>query len=172
MKTKRMITNAILIAIGVILHQLTPALGLPMQPDFSLAMLFIIMIFNKDYKTTVICAIIVGIFTAFTSKTPGGQFPNIADKFITCNVMYFILIPLRDKVTKNIQVILLLTLGTFISGTTFLTILMLTAGLPGGASFAVLFGVIVIPTVVLNGIIGYMIYKVVERTVSTTNVYA
>ena len=42
--TKKMIINALLLAIGAILHQITPALGLPMQPDFALAMLFIIII--------------------------------------------------------------------------------------------------------------------------------
>lgn len=92
MNTKRMTTNAILIAIGVILHQITPLIGVPMQPDFALAMLFIIMIFNEDYKTTLIAGIVIGIFTALTTKTPGGQIPNILDKLITCNVMYLSLI--------------------------------------------------------------------------------
>ena len=82
MNTRKMITNAILIAIGAILHQVTPLLGVPMQPDFALVMLFIIMIYNNDYKTTLICGLIIGIFTALTTKTPGGQIPNILDKFI------------------------------------------------------------------------------------------
>ena len=43
LNTKKMVINALLLAIGAILHQITPALGLPMQPDFALAMLFIIM---------------------------------------------------------------------------------------------------------------------------------
>ena len=83
MDTKRMVTNAILIAIGAILHQITPAIGLPMQPHFTLVMLFIIMINNKDhYKTSNISAINTGIFTALTTKFPGGQVPNIIDKII------------------------------------------------------------------------------------------
>ena len=50
LNTKKMVMNALLLAIGAILHQITPALGLPMQPDFALAMLFIIMIINdNDY---------------------------------------------------------------------------------------------------------------------------
>ncbi|AOR22852.1 tryptophan transporter [Clostridium taeniosporum] len=171
MNTKRMITNAILIAIGVILHQLTPALGLPMQPDFALAILFIIIVYNKDYKTTVICGLIVGIFTALTTKTPGGQLPNMADKFITCNIMYLILMPLRSRISKNIQMIMLLSFGTLLSGVTFLTVLMLTSGLPSGASFKVLFMAVVLPTTVLNSIAGYMVYKIVQRTVSTTKAY-
>ena len=35
--TKNMIMNALLLGIGALLHQITPALGLPMQPDFALA---------------------------------------------------------------------------------------------------------------------------------------
>ena len=69
--TKKMIVNAILIAIGAILHQITPAIplfGISMQPDLSLAMLFIIMIYNRDYKTNLICGIAVGIFAAMTTK--------------------------------------------------------------------------------------------------------
>ena len=71
LNTKKMVINALLLAIGAILHQITPALGLPMQPDFALAMLFIIMIINNnDYKITLISAIITGIFTALTTKFP------------------------------------------------------------------------------------------------------
>ena len=36
LNVKKMILNAILIAIGALLHQITPALGLPMQPDLAL----------------------------------------------------------------------------------------------------------------------------------------
>ena len=49
--TQKMVINALLLAIGAILHQVTPALGLPMQPDFTLSMLFVIMIINNnDYQ--------------------------------------------------------------------------------------------------------------------------
>lgn len=164
MNTKKMVTNSILVAIGVILHQMTPLLGVPMQPDFALAMLFIIMIFNKDYKTTLISGIVIGIFTALTTKTPGGQIPNVLDKLITCNVMYFILLPLRDRISKIKQISVLLSLGTLVSGTTFLVALATIAGLPGGASFKTLFVAIVIPTMVLNIIIGLIIYKISEKS--------
>ena len=129
-------------------------------------MLFIIIVFNKDYKTTLTCGIIIGVFAALTSKTPGGQLPNIIDKFITCNIMYLILIPLRNKISKIKQMALLLPLGTLISGTTFLTVLMILAGLPGGISFGALFIAVVIPTIVVNTIIGIVIFKIVEKIAS------
>ena len=40
--TRKMVLNSILLAIGLILHQITPALGLPMQPDFALLTMFIV----------------------------------------------------------------------------------------------------------------------------------
>ena len=169
MNTKKMAANAILIAIGAILHQITPPFG--MQADFSLAMLFIIIVFNKDYKTTLSCGIIVGVFAALTTKTPGGQIPNIIDKLITCNVIYLILLPLRNKTSKIKQMALILPLGTLISGTMFLTVLMMIAGLPVGMSFEALLIAVVIPTMVMNTILGIVIFKIVEKIATVNNTY-
>jgi len=169
MNTKKMTTNAILIAVGAILHYVTPMIGVPMQPDFALAMLFIIMVLNSDYKTTLICGIVIGIFTALTTKTPGGQIPNITEKIITSNIMYLVLIPLRNRINKTAQMSILLILGTLVSGTTFLLILSALVGLTGGASIMNLFIGIVLPTVVLNLIIGTIIYKIVEKIIIKNN---
>lgn len=170
MNTKRMAANAILIAIGAILHQITPGLGI--QCDFSLAMLFIIIVLNKDYKTTVICGIIIGVFTALTTKTPGGQLPNIIDKLITCNVVYLILMPLRNKISQVKQMALILPVGTLISGMVFLTSLMALSGLPGGSSITGLLIAVVVPTIIANTIIGIAIFKVVEKVASASGTYA
>ena len=94
--TKKMIVNAILIAIGAVLHTISPTFGVA-QPDFALAMMFIIILINKDYKTALFSGIIVGIFTALTTKTVGGQAPNIIDKVITANVAYLILLPFEQS---------------------------------------------------------------------------
>lgn len=170
MNTKKMAANAILIAVGAILHQLTPGLGI--QSDFSLAMLFIIIVLNKDYKTALTCGIIIGVFAALTTKTPGGQIPNILDKFITANLVYLILIPLRSKVNKLVQMAIVLPLGTLISGTAFITLLATIVGLPGGASFGVLFVSVVIPTMVINTLIGLVLFKIVEKISATSGAYA
>lgn len=171
MNTRRITTNAILIAAGAILHQITPPLG-GMQADLSLIMLFIVMIYNKDYKTTAICGLIVGIFAALTTKTPGGQIPNIMDKFITCNIMYFALIPLRNKLSLNKQISIMLPIGTALSGAIFLTVLMVISGLPAGMSFGTLFAVVVIPTAVINLIVGIIVFNIVQRIVGTKGTYA
>lgn len=169
MNTKKMAANAILIAVGAILHQLTPGLGI--QSDFSLAMLFIIIVLNKDYKTTLTCGIIIGVFTALTTKTPGGQLPNVVDKLITANLIYLILMPLRSKMNKLVQMALVLPLGTLISGTTFLTLLATIVGLPAGASFGVLFISVVVPTMIVNTFIGLALFKIVEKIAATSGAY-
>lgn len=170
LNTKKMVINALLLAIGAILHQITPALGLPMQPDFALAMLFIIMIINNnDYKTSLICAIITGVFTALTTKFPGGQVPNIIDKLVTVNIMFlFIMIinkvsqltKLNTKLEKNIVVLLGFPIGTLVSGTTFLLSEKLIVGLP--ASFTILFLTVVIPALLINTIGGFLLYHAIN----------
>jgi hypothetical protein len=160
MNTKKMIINAILLAIGALLHQITPALGLPMQPDFALAMLIIIVLMNEDYKTALIAGIITGIFTALTTKFPGGQLPNIVDKLVTVNIIYFILLPLRDKVKANVKMAIVLLLGTLISGVTFLGSAAVMVGLP--ASFNALFVAVVLPATVINVIAGTILYNTIN----------
>ena len=167
MNTKKMTINAILIAIGVILHSSVISIG-PIQPDFALAMLFIIMLLNKDYKTTLISGIIIGIFTALTTKSVGGQIPNIIDKFITCNVMYLFLLPMRDKLSRNVKSILLLLIGTIVSGTIYLTSFAIIVGL--GDSILNLIMAVVLPTALANTVIGVIIYNVVLRVMKQVHV--
>ena len=168
MNTKKMTVNAILIAIGVILHIAAPSIGLPAQPDFAVAMLFIIMLLNRDYKTTIISGIIIGIFTAVTTKTAGGQLPNILDKLITCNVMYLVLLSLRNKVSKNIQAVVILLLGTMISGFSFLSTLAIIYGIEGTITAAII--AVVIPTAAINTVVGLIMYKIIERTIKQTRI--
>lgn len=166
--TQKMIINALLLAIGAILHQVTPVLGLPMQPDFALSMLFVIMIINNnDYKTNIIAAIITGIFTALTTKFPGGQLPNIIDKLVTVNIMYLLLLFLNkildliklNNLKENLLVLISFPLGTLISGSTFLLSAKYISGLP--ADFSILFITVVIPALLINTIGGFIIYQTI-----------
>lgn len=168
--TKKLVLNSLLLAIGLILHQLTPALGLPIQPDIALAMLFTIMIINKgEYKISLLAGIVTGIFTAMTTKFPGGQVPNIIDKVITTNIIYLVIyviyrLPiisrLEDKKQNLVTSILVFPIGTFISGVVFLLSAKAIVGLPG--SFISLFLVAVLPAIFINLVAGLFLYKVVN----------
>lgn len=175
-KTKMLTINAMLLAIGAILHQITPALGLPMQPDFALVMMIIIIVINKkDYKNILVSAIITGIFTAMTTKFPGGQLPNIVDKLITSQLVY-ILICVLDKIkvfNKGKQnyfiTTIVLPIGTLISGVVFLLSAQVIVGLP--APFIILFSTIVLPTVAINTVSGLALHKVINLAFKRSRSY-
>lgn len=171
--TKKMVLNSILLAIGLILHQITPALALPMQPDFALITMFIVILLNKDdYKNCLLAGIVTGVFTALTTKFPGGQIPNIIDKIFSANfgflfvyLMYNLpfLKDLSDKKLDKIISPLLLSVGTFISGFVFLLSAKYIVGLPTG--FNLLFLTIVVPSVIINLIVGVIFYNTVLRCI-------
>jgi hypothetical protein len=178
MKTSKLALNALLLALGLILHQLTPALGLPMQPDMALAMLFIIMLLNKDdYKSCLVAGIVTGIFTAMTTKFPGGQVPNVIDKLITTNIIYIIMyisykLPMINKFKKNQDLIIatiIFPIGTLISGLAFLLSAQLIVGLP--SSFMALFIAVVLPAMLINSVIGIFLYKIVSLSLNRYKLY-
>jgi len=148
MNIKKIVINSLLLAIGAILHQITPPLVLGMKPDFYLALLFIIIVLNDDYKTCLCCGIVAGILSAVSTTFPGGQLPNIIDKFVTTNIIFLILIPFRKLLNNQIKVIAITAIGTLISGFVFLSSAAIMVGLPG--SFKVLFLSIVIPACAIN----------------------
>ena len=157
MKTKQLVTNSLLLAVGFLLHYITPTLGLPMQIDFSLITLVLVITLNKNnFGSCIAAGIVTGIFSGVTSKFPMGLIPNILDKIVTTIAVYF-LVKLLDKtvLSSKIKAIVVNAVGTLISGTVFLASALLLVGLP--ASFSVLFITVVIPAIVVNTIAGFII---------------
>ncbi|MBC2581021.1 tryptophan transporter [Clostridium sp. DJ247] len=170
MKIKKVIINSLFLAIGAVLHQIAPPLLFGMRPDFSLAMLFIILVLNDDYKTCLISGVVAGILAAAATSFPGGQLANIVDKFVTTNIMFFLIQPLRNinimfflredlssRLNNQIKIILTTAIGTIISGTAFLSVAFLTAGLPG--KFSVLFIGVVLPGCLINTIVAAILFN-------------
>lgn len=170
--TRRLTLNAILLAMGLVLHQITPPI-FTIKPDTTLIMLFTLMIINRDsYKTCLVAGIIAGIFAGMTSSFPGGQIPNLIDKFITTNVMFLIMtlsykLPLFSSLSNKVKDLavtaILMVVGTLVSGTIFLTSAQIIVGLPG--DFTALFIAVVLPAVVINLIFGELVYKIINVTV-------
>ena len=159
MKTKQLTINALLLAVGFILHYVTPAIG-SMQIDFSLITLVLIIAFNKNsFNTCIASGIATGIFAGLTTKFPLGLVPNIIDKIVTTVLVYF-LIKLLDKTSlqSRIKTVVVYAMGTLISGITFLTSALILVGLP--APFKLLFVTVVIPAVVINTIVGCLLNKI------------
>ena len=157
MKTKQLVTNALLLAIGFLLHYFTPAIGLPMQIDFSLITLILIINLNKNnFNVGIASGIATGIFSGMTTKFPAGLIPNIIDK-ITTAIAVYLLVKLLDKTALHSKVKAVITnaVGTVISGTVFLVSALLLTGLP--APISVLFVTVVIPATIINTIAGFII---------------
>ena len=161
--TKQLVSNSLLLAVGFILHAVTPTLGLPMQIDFSLITLILVITLNKNkFGSCIAAGIVTGIFSGITSKFPLGLIPNIIDKIVTTVVVYF-LIKLLDKTSlqPKIKTIIINAVGTLVSGITFLASALILVGLP--ASFKLLFITVVIPAIVINTIVGCLLNKIINR---------
>ena len=155
--TKQLVTNSLLLAVGFLLHYVTPAIGLPMQIDFSLITLILVINLNKNsFSTCIASGLATGIFSGLTTKFPLGFIPNILDKITTAIVVY-LLIRLLDKtaLSSKIKSVITNAVGTLVSGTVFLVSALLLVGLP--ASFSVLFATVVLPAIVVNTIAGFII---------------
>ena len=161
--TKQLVTNSLLLAVGFILHAVTPTLGLPMQIDFSLITLVLIINFNRNsFSTCLASGVATGIFSGITTKFPLGFIPNILDKITTAIVVY-LLIKLLDKTAlhSKIKAIVVNAIGTLVSGAVFLVSALLFTGLP--APFSLLFATVVIPAIAVNTVIGFIVSNICEK---------
>lgn len=161
--TEQLVTNALLLAVGFLLHYVTPTLGLPMQIDFSLITLVLIINLNKNsFSTCLASGVATGIFSGITSKFPMGLMPNIIDKITTAIVVY-LLLKLLDKTAlhSKIKIIAVNAIGTLVSGVVFLVSALLITGLP--APFGVLFITVVVPAIAVNTVIGFIVNSICEK---------
>lgn len=160
MNLRKLITASLLLAIGMILHQMTPPLVMGMKPDFSLAMMFIAIALCDDYKLTIVIGIAAGILAAATTTFPGGQLPNIIDKLITSQMAFLMFKIVKNKLNNQISMITVSIIGTLISGSVFLSSALFIVGLP--APFEVLFLTVVIPATAINTVASAVLYNIVN----------
>ena len=161
--TKQLVTNSLLLAVGFLLHYVTPAIGLPMQIDFSRITLILIINLNKNsFSPCLASGVATGIFAGLTTKFPMGLVPNIVDKIMTTIAVY-LLIRLLDKtsLSSKIKAVITNAVGTLVSGIVFLASALLLVGLP--APFSVLFITVVIPAIVVNTIVGFLVSNICEK---------
>lgn len=168
MEIRKIILSALLLAVGFILHQIIPGFIGGMTFDVQLAMLFVIIVINMDFKNTVATALASGIITAFTTKFPGGQIPNVLDKIVTSLIIYFLFKLLTRFMNRQVAVTIISLVGTVVSGTVFLASALLIVGLP--APFKLLFISVVIPTSIANTIITPILYNMVVKSAKGLNV--
>ena len=160
--TKQLTINALLLAVGFLLHYVTPAIG-SMQIDFSLITLVLIISLNRNsFSTCIASGVATGIFSGITSKFPLGFIPNIIDK-ITTAIFVYLLLKLLDKTAlhSKIKAVITNAVGTLVSGLVFLASALLLTGLP--APFFVLFVTVVVPAIAVNTVIGFIVSNICEK---------
>ncbi|NLY56443.1 MAG: tryptophan transporter [Firmicutes bacterium] len=151
MQVRDGIQVALLLAIGYILHFITPPLLFGMKPDTLLLMMFIALLLkHDDYKMVLVTGLLGGVLAAITSTFPGGQLPNIIDKAVTASIVYLILRSLPASLSPIVRAEIITIVGTALSGLVFLGSAALIVGLPG--SFSALYITVVIPAIAINAI--------------------
>lgn len=168
MKLQNNIFTALLLAIGFILHQITPGIFGGMKFDFLLSFIFISLLINDTFKNTILTALLGGLLSAMTTTFPGGQIPNIIDKLITCIVLFFVIKYLRRFDFNSLLVGFISGLGTFISGTVFLLSALLITELP--VSFKILLTTVVLPTILVNAVVTVFIYQIVKHAMKISKI--
>src|SRR5690554_479311 len=91
MNLKNNIVTTLLLAIGFILHYITPGILGGMKFDFLLIFIIISLLINRKFGNAILTGLLGGILSAMTTTFPGGQIPNILDKIITCLVLFIII---------------------------------------------------------------------------------
>ena len=165
MNLKKNVLISLLLAIGVVLSQITPPFLGGMRFDFLISFMFIAIILAKDLKSTLLVGILAGILSAFVSTFPGGQIPNILEKIVVSFYIYGLVKSFKEMDSLRLSFTALT--GTFLSGFLFLTFAKLIVGLP--APFTALIVTVVLPATILNGIGTVLLYSLVEKTMRLTN---
>ena len=168
MNLRKNILISLLLAIGYIMHQITPGTIGNMKFDFLLAFLFVALLISRDLKSTILAGLLAGFITALTTTFPGGQIANIVDKIVSSFAVY-LMIKVSDKFKfKQVSTGIIAFIGTIISGTVFLSTALVLVGLP--APFTALFAGIVLPTAVTNIFVTLVVYNAVNLAIKATGV--
>lgn len=163
MKTKNLVTAAVLLSIGTVLHLIVPPFPGGMKPDFILVTMFFAILMNLKLGSTLTIGIVAGLLGAATTTFPGGQIPNVIDKVCTA---IFVLLLFKGFTLKSdissIKTVIITIIGTMFSGLMFLTSASILSGLPGSVSILSMIMIVVVPAAVFNAILAIMIYKTMK----------
>ena len=165
--TKILVFLSLLMGIGAVLHAVIPPIFLGVKPDMMLTMMFLGIILFPNKKSVFLLGAVAGVITALTTGLPGGQIPNIIDKFVTAFVFFGMFLAVSKFTKSAISLAILTAIGTLISGSIFLGSVALFADLPG--SFLALFTALVLPAAALNTIAMIIVYPIVNGIMKKTS---
>jgi hypothetical protein len=155
-----LVLAGLMVGLGLVLHGVFPGIFAGMKPDFSLIMLFIVIMVIPDNRVRVAAGLATAVITAMTTSFPNGQIANIVDKIITTAAV----MGLTAVLPKQIKVVLVGVIGTLISGTVFLGTAALVGGLP--ATFISLMMAVVLPATGINTVALFVLYPLAAKLYS------
>ncbi|CAM5208712.1 Tryptophan transporter TrpP OS=Ureibacillus acetophenoni OX=614649 GN=SAMN05877842_10765 PE=4 SV=1 [Ureibacillus acetophenoni] len=161
MNTKNLVLMALLVGVGTVLYFVIPGYGNGMKPDFMLTMMFIGIFLFPTFKEAFSISLVTGILSGLFTTFPGGLFPNIIDKIITGLVFLVVVLALRHLANNIVVGVVLVGLGTLLSGAIFLTSALLLSGLP--EAFDLLYKIVVLPAVAMNAVAFIIIFPIITN---------
>ena len=165
MNLRKLLTAALLLGVGLVLHAVTPPIFLGMRPDFLLAMMFMVIVSGTGPMETLLVGLLSGILTALTTTFPGGQVGNMIDKPVTAFFTFGLCLVLQ-RVHPAVKIPVIAFSGTLVSGAVFLGSAALVAGLPG--SFAGLVVAVVLPAAAVNTATVSLLYPVMRKVLEAS----
>jgi len=153
----------LLLAMGLVLHYITPSTGTPVKPDFLLSMMFVCLLIFDDISLGLSVGVAAGILSGLTTSLPGGLIPNIIDKIITTLVFIALIQVSKRHINQYILSIIVPALGTIFSGAVFLISAIFLGVLPPDA-FKLAFITAVLPASVGNVALVAVLFSALRQT--------
>lgn len=168
LKIRILVILSLLVGIGAVLHAIMPPLFFGVKPDMLLSMMILgILLFPKP-KYVLILSLATGLMSALTTGAPGGQIANMIDKPVTAFIVLGIFLLLKDRMNTKFSAPALAAIGTLISGSIFVTVISIIAGIPDGGLLS-LFLLVVLPAAAVNTVIMLIVYPVVQGIFKRAN---
>lgn len=162
MNLRVLIVLSLLVGIGAVLHAVAPPVIMGVKPDMLLSMMFLGIILFPKIKYVLPLSVLTGAASALTTAVPGGQISNMIDKPITALIFLGLFLLVKDIGKRTISAPILTAIGTMISGTIFLSIILFFLGIDLDDGFLVLFTTVVLPATLINTIIMVIVYPIVQ----------
>lgn len=167
MNIRVLIMLSLLVGIGTVLHAVVPGFVFGVKPDMLLSMMFLGIFLFPKARYVLLLALVSGLISALTTQAPGGQIANMIDKPVTAFIVLALFLLLQSKLKNVISAPALTFIGTLISGSVFVGVVALIAGLGEGGFMALFIGA-VLPAAVVNTLIMVVIYPIVQSIMKRT----
>jgi hypothetical protein len=159
---------SLLVGIGAVLHTVAPPFFFGMRPDMMLAMMFLGILLFPKAPYVLLLSLVTGFISALTTTVPGGQLANILDKPLTAFAFLGLVLMTKKISHHKITQPALAAVGTMISGSIFLSVVLYIIGLME-ASFGVMFVTVVLPATAFNVIFVSIIYPIAQKIMKRTS---